>query len=96
MPPQANGADRIKLERERQIVEEGYSTKHDDEHTDMELPMAAVCYALYGGSQAIPPSWPWQDDEWKPSTDYAANLVKAGALIAAEIDRYTRARAGTS
>lgn len=32
-------------------------------------------------------SWPWSDDSWKPSPDPVRNLVKAGALIAAEIDR---------
>lgn len=32
-------------------------------------------------------SWPWDDDDWKPSDDPIRNLVKAGALIAAEIDR---------
>jgi hypothetical protein len=31
--------------------------------------------------------WPWNDDDWKPSPDPIRNLVKAGALIAAEIDR---------
>lgn len=40
-----------------------------------------------------PPSethWPWHPDWWKPSTDPVRNLVKAGALIAAEIDRLQR------
>lgn len=34
--------------------------------------------------------WPWRDEDWKPSNDRVANLVKAGALIAAEIDRLQR------
>lgn len=34
--------------------------------------------------------WPWEDDAWKPSDDPIRNLVKAGALIAAEIDRLQR------
>lgn len=41
----------------------------------------------------VPPSeteWPWHPDWWKPSTDPIRNLVKAGALIAAEIDRLQR------
>ena len=31
--------------------------------------------------------WPWAKKWWKPSDDPVRNLVKAGALIAAEIDR---------
>lgn len=31
--------------------------------------------------------WPWESKWWKPSNDPIKNLVKAGALIAAEIDR---------
>ena len=40
-----------------------------------------------------PPStahWPWDDEWWNPSPDPITNLVKAGALIAAEIDRQER------
>lgn len=38
------------------------------------------------------PAWPWAESDWKPSTDPVRNLEKAGALIAAEIDRLLRAR----
>jgi len=31
--------------------------------------------------------WPWGSEWWKPSKDPIRDLVKAGALIAAEIDR---------
>lgn len=31
--------------------------------------------------------WPWSLNWWKPSSDPIKDLVKAGALIAAEIDR---------
>ena len=46
-------------------------------------------------SQMHPPNlpqfrWPWDDEWWKPSDDQIKNLVKAGALIAAEIDRLLR------
>ena len=34
--------------------------------------------------------WPWSDKWWKPSDDPVRNLVKAGALLAAEIDRLQR------
>ena len=36
------------------------------------------------------PQWPFEDAAWKPSHDPVKNLVKAGALIAAEIDRLQR------
>ncbi len=38
-------------------------------------------------------SWPWSLTWWKPSPDPKRNLVKAGALIAAELDRLMRAEA---
>lgn len=31
-------------------------------------------------------SWPWRDEDWKPTGDPVRDLVKAGALIAAAID----------
>lgn len=39
--------------------------------------------------------WPWDEVWCKPSTDPIRNLVKSGALIAAEIDRLQRLRAVT-
>ena len=38
---------------------------------------------------APPPSWPWVRRWWKP-TDRRRDLVKAGALILAEIERLDR------
>lgn len=41
---------------------------------------------------AVPEDWPWEIDEWKPTPENRIReLVKAGALIAAEIDRLQRA-----
>ena len=38
-----------------------------------------------------PRQWPWTDDTWKPTPDdRIRELAKAGALIAAEIDRLQR------
>jgi hypothetical protein len=43
----------------------------------------------------MPPStWPWSATWWKPSTDPIRNLAKAGALVAAEIDRLQREAVG--
>jgi len=45
-----------------------------------------------GALKWIPNDWPlgWESGWWKPSDDPIRNLVKAGALIAAEIDRLQR------
>lgn len=40
----------------------------------------------------VPADWPWDDEWWKPTPkDRIRELTKAGALIAAEIDRLRRA-----
>lgn len=41
-----------------------------------------------------PPCFPWTADWWKPvAADYRHNMVVAGALIAAELDRHDGSRA---
>lgn len=87
----------IASERARQINEEGWTAEHDDEHNTNDLVVAAMAYAnaaLLPGTDDMdaPDYWPWHEDWWKPSDDPIRNLVKAGALIAAEIDRLWRAR----
>jgi hypothetical protein len=89
------GAERIAAERRRQIADEGYYAQHDDHHDRDELVYGAIAYAtpLYARRpRGGPPfDWPWRDDDWKPSPDdRIRELVKAGALIAAEIDRLIR------
>lgn len=83
------GIDLIKAERERQMSVEGWTEKHDDEHVNNELALAAACYAVPDVfSQGYwPPTW---DLSWYKSTTRIRDLVKAGALIAAEIDRLQR------
>lgn len=94
----SKGATMIADERARQIAKEGWTSEHDDEHEQGELAQAAACYAL-GASRKryshayFPQRWPWDDTWWKP-TDPVRDLVKAGALIAAEIDRLLRAERG--
>lgn len=84
----------IAAERQRQIEEEGWAPEHDAAHVDDELALAAACYALPAYSrhryetETEPHHWPWQASFWKPTPDdRVRELVKAGALIAAEIDR---------
>lgn len=87
---QVDGVGLIAAERQRQIEHEGWSKDHDaDDHDTGELGLAAAAYAL----EAVRPArelnraiWPWDETWWKPK-DPIRNLVRAGALIAAEIDR---------
>lgn len=98
------GAELIAEERARQIAEEGYYAAHDDAHDRGEMLSAAMCYAsvpllrlTYKPDAAedeitevMATKWPWEEEWWKPDPDAVRNLVKAGALIAAEIDRLQR------
>ena len=84
------GAYMIAVERERQIKDEGYNAEHDQTHAPMTLARAAVSYILCNdkGKRKIAKTtyWPWGDNSYKPR-DMKRNLVRAGALIAAAIDR---------
>jgi hypothetical protein len=87
------GVELIAEERARQVSEEGWTPEHDDTHDCGEMRRAAAAYALnaYAGpDEAIPACWPWSQRWWKPAPHPMRNLVKAGALIAAEIDRLQR------
>lgn len=91
------GVELIKAERLRQISQEGWSLDHDRTHKKHELALAASSYLNAVASPdeegdesgKVRPcwDWPWSKKWWKPSEDPVRNLVKAGALIAAEIDR---------
>lgn len=91
------GIELIAEERQRQIEKEGWTPEHDDGHLEGEMVNAAAGYmvhALLGVFGRTPPQmWPWNRVWWKPSEDPIRNLTKAGALIAAEIDRIQRANA---
>lgn len=85
----------ITAERIRQITEEGWDAAHDDHHEDGALTVAAICYARIRCPHEnilrhSSPVWPWSAKWWKPSKDRKRNLIKAGALIAAELDRLLR------
>lgn len=82
-------------ERRRQIVAEGWTTEHDDSHVKGQIADAAAAYAYcaHGTSNPHPPSfWPWTKKWWKPTTP-RRDLIKAAALIIAEIERLDRATA---
>lgn len=98
-PLPLSGVNLIFAERERQKFDEGWTAEHDAEHTYGELADAAASYAMTPDTRAtitavcmerdgLPPMWPWDKQWWKPTPDNRIReLVKAGALIAAEIDR---------
>lgn len=100
-----NVIDEIAVERQRQIDVEGWSASHDDEHQYGEIANAAAAYAQVAANQAecdrlglageclddmAPPDcWRWGHDWFKPK-DSRRNLVRAAALIVAEIERIDR------
>lgn len=81
-------------ERQRQVGEKGYQPLRDDEYHHKQLAHAAACYTLTAPNEAgrtpnCPPLWPWPSASWKPRSR-RENLVRAGALILAEIERIDR------
>ncbi|HBO3329918.1 TPA: hypothetical protein L4R57_001791 [Pseudomonas aeruginosa] len=93
----------VQAERRRQVEAEGWTPEHDDEHACDEIAAFACFYAMppaardwdasstgYGDTlgEAIVP------EGWEPKTgDRRRELVKAGGLILAEIERLDRAAA---
>ncbi|MFU6320889.1 hypothetical protein ACM8AQ_05390 [Pseudomonas aeruginosa] len=89
----------VQAERRRQVEVEGYHGFRDNHYISYELSKAARAYievswhALSGGLPCKKPeSWPWMAGfKW---SDGRTMLVKAGALILAEIERLDRAAPG--
>lgn len=90
-------------ERMRQITLEEFSRERDDHWQAGELALAAATYAISAApadalndedllADTMESIWPWEATWLKP-TDPRRDLVKAGALIAAEIERLDRAAA---
>lgn len=95
-----DGIGRIGEERRAQWLREGYDHEQDDTYTEGQLAAAAACYLAHASIGTDPEVrvspeairanvWPWPSDTFKPTTPIR-DLVKAGALIAAEIDRRIR------
>lgn len=95
----------VLAERRRQVEAEGWTSDNDDFYVQGEIALAAATYAIAAawddedrkpfqerrfGSMFIRGLWPWSKEWWKP-TDRRRDLVKAGALILAEIARLDRA-----
>lgn len=87
----------VLAERKRQIEEEDCPLEKDDRYIDGELVRAAECYLqvvadVYQRDAFLknaPALWPWPVWFWKPKND-RRDLVRAGALILAEIERLDR------
>jgi len=85
----------IAAERARQIAAEGWTPEHDDKREADDLAIAGALYALPDDlrpeTDGAPDYWPWDVKWWKPTpNDRVRELVKAGALIVAEIERLQR------
>lgn len=101
----------IMMERGRHFTE-GWTAEHDDRHRPDDLARAAACYALPPTDRERPVPgyaemtlfreiiWPWADtpwaDTWWKPKDRRRDLVRAAALIVAEIERLDRAAAKAS
>ncbi|MGY0607439.1 hypothetical protein ACVHXL_06330 [Stenotrophomonas sp. FS3] len=91
------GIKAIASERVRQLCIEGFSRDSDEQYREGELARAATAYVQLAAmdlqvgsrkhiaSQEPPFFWPWAQEWWKP-VDARRDLVRAGALIAAQID----------
>lgn len=92
-------------ERKRQIEEKKFSIVNDNSYHYGQLADAAACYAMTSGVRysvgALKYIFPWIKECFKPAQDNAPQnrireLVKAGALIVAEIERLQREAANNS
>jgi len=82
------GIDLIREEREKQIVKHNYDRNHDNSHRNKELLFGALAYlksSIYG-TEVGRKDWPFENKYWHPE-GYIDCLKKAGAFIAAELDR---------
>lgn len=106
-PAVTRAATDVLAERQRQISVENWTPEHDDQHTDASMALAAGSYCESaarpsilarkpGAAFAIPKLWPqsWSRDWWKPKSP-REDLVRAAALIIAEIERLDRAAIAT-
>ena len=85
----SSGCDAIYNERKRQIEEEHYDENHDKNELIENLIWGSAAYAT--GCRRF---WPWDLRYFKPGdltiSGVRRDLIKAGALIAAAIDKIDR------
>ena len=87
------GIEQITEERVKQIAKYGYTAYHDIGYKNKELLFAALAYlkkAIGEDNTLIATysieDWPFDAKYWHDE-GYVENLKKAGAFIAAELDR---------
>lgn len=97
VPQTSRAITDIATERQRQVSAEGWTLQHDDSHISGEMAMAAAVYALtsfldteHSRNTAFARYWPWDRSWFKPAGG-RHDLVRAAALIVAEIERLDRA-----
>jgi hypothetical protein len=96
-----NTLELIRQERNRQI-KKGFDSQHDDQEVNEELARAAAVYVMPERYRNIEISslpvdernltrvfWPYRE-EFKMSSNRRKDLIKAAALIVAEIERINR------
>lgn len=81
------GIELIAQKRREQVEKHGFDVTHDAElYENEELLSASYAYMIHHKNPELASEhWPWYS-KWNPK-DKITNLAKAGALIAAEIDR---------
>lgn len=98
-PLETNAVRDVLAERRRQVEIEGWTPEHDDQHVAGGMAEAAACYAtsarwwqMRWNPASVPDRmpWPWARRWWKPKGP-REDLVRAAALILAEIERLDRA-----
>jgi hypothetical protein len=83
---------RIEKERNRQIKEEGFDAEHDDSYRAGDLGMGAAAYIMSAcTNEPFPEGWMWQLSSVYKRRVPTATLIKAAAMIVAEIERLDRA-----
>lgn len=92
----SKATDDVLAERQRQIEAEGWTEEHDDAHEVGDLAAAGASYAgsawlwlRCGEPDPAPTLWPWAAEWWKPKNP-RRDLVRAAALLIAEIERLDR------
>lgn len=97
----SDAARDVLAERKRQVDAEGWTADHDDEHVNGGMAVAAACYAItarQGLEAQATELWDWTGwaKAWFKPKDPRRNLIRAGALILAEIERLDRLRTSSS
>jgi len=89
--------DDVKAERQRQVEVEEWTPERDDHYLAGQLAVAGASYAVSSvvtqltgeNMKELPGFWPW-DKEWFKPKSPRQDLVRAAALLVAEIERLDR------